>query len=72
MNDRGLDWIKEYAPGDYGTIESENVFAGEQNLSCNQPLELVKIRGKKKQGDKFEPVDGAAPGMMIWLREKKE
>ena len=38
MNDRGLDWIKEYAPGDYGTIESENVFAGEQNLSCN-PLD---------------------------------
>ena len=66
------DWLREGHLGDYDAVESVEVDEGDSRaVSFDKPHVLVRIRGKRKSGDRLTEVEGPAPGFMLWLQKKE-
>ena len=68
-----MDWLTSSWLGSTDSTESVEVDdLGSRDISYEKPHVLVRIRGRKKEGDDFSNVDGPVPGFMLWLRKKVE
>ena len=66
------DWLHAAILGNQSSTESVEVDEGDSRaVSFDKPHVLVRIRGKRKSGDRLTEVEGPAPGFMLWLQKKE-